>query len=323
MSSAVVDAAERREERHAIHSLLPTSPYLRACVFMVLAMVAFVLNDTLVKRFTAEVPIGQLVAVRGAFTVLFILVICHWQGALKHLDQILTPKLALRASLDLVGTLAFIVALKNMPIANLTAIIQTAPLAVTAFGVFILGEKVGWRRTLSITTGFLGVLLIVRPAPASFTIYEALAIGIVVVLALHDTVTRRIPAQVRTGIIALANATFVTIGGSVLGAVQGFKALTGAEVLSLAVAAVLLGLGYFLMILTLRGADIAQTAPFRFTVVLFAVLSSIFVFGETPDRWVIGGIILIVMAGIYTLRREAKLAREADAGLNSQASPNV
>jgi glucose uptake protein GlcU len=76
-------------------------------------------------------------------------------------------------------------------------------------------------------------------------------------------------------------------------------------------------------LVAVRGADIAQTAPFRFTIVVIAIFSGIFVFGEMPDRWVVAGIILIVVAGTYTLRREAKLAREADAGLNSQAGPNV
>ena len=115
----------------------------------------------------------------------------------------------------------------------------------------------------------------------------------------------------------------MTAGGAVFGAFQGFTAMSAVQVFSLAVAALLLAAGYLLMVLALRGADIAETAPFRFSVAVFAMVSGIAVFGEMPDRFSLAGIILIVAAGTYTIKREGRLAREADAGLNSQASPNV
>lgn len=295
---------------------LPRSSYLRASITMVLAMVAFVTNDTLVKYFAAAVPIGELVAVRGAFATIFLFAICAWQGALSHVKAGLSAVVMTRAGLDLLATLAFIAALMHMPIANLTAIIQAVPLAVTALGALFLGERVGWRRTLSVTAGFVGVLLIARPAPATFTIYDALALSIVLLAAVRDVITRRIPGAVPSSIVALANAVCVTAGGLALGAVEGFIPLAISETLGLAAAAVFVAMGYVFMVLALRLGDLSATAPFRYTIILFAMISGIFVFGETPDRWALGGIGLIVAAGIYTLRREAKLARVADASVN-------
>jgi drug/metabolite transporter (DMT)-like permease len=288
---------------------LPKSNYLNAALAMVLAMAAFVTNDTLVKHFATALPVGELVAIRGAFATLLIYAICRWQGALLHAPAILSPTVFTRAGLDLLGTLAFIAALKHMPIANLTAVLQAVPLAVTALGVFVLGERVGWRRSVSIALGFIGVMLIVRPQPATFTIYEGFALGIVLLLAVRDIITRRIPAHVPSSIVALANAGFVTAGGLALGLVEGFQAATAVQVLGLALAAVFLAAGYLFMVLTLRLADLSQTAPFRYSIVLFAIVSGVFVFGEMPDGWALAGIGLIVAAGLYTIRREAKLAR--------------
>jgi drug/metabolite transporter (DMT)-like permease len=132
-------------------------------------------------------------------------------------------------------------------------------------------------------------------------------------LAVRDIITRRIPAHVPSPVVALANAGFVTVGGFLLGLVQGFQVPNAIQFLALAVAAIFLATGYLFMVLTLRLADLSQTAPFRYSIILFAILSGILVFGEWPDRWALAGIALIVTASLYALRREAKLARAVHA----------
>ena len=87
----------------------------------------------------------------------------------------------------------------------------------------------------------------------------------------------------------------------------GLVAPNARQVLYLAVAGVFLSLGYLFMVQTLRYADISTSATIRFSVVLWALLSGITVFGDWPDRFALLGILLIVGSGIYTLRREAKL----------------
>jgi hypothetical protein len=98
----------------------------------------------------------------------------------------------------------------------------SVPLAVVLVSVIFLKEKVGLR-TAAILAGFLGVLLIVRPTPSTFTIYELMALGIVFILAFRDLITKRIPAHIPTFIIALANASFVCLGGIAFGLHQGFQ----------------------------------------------------------------------------------------------------
>ena len=52
------------------------------------------------------------------------------------------------------GTVCFLTALFNMPIANATAILQSLPLAVTLAAALLFDEPVGWRRYLAIAVGF-------------------------------------------------------------------------------------------------------------------------------------------------------------------------
>ncbi len=274
---------------------------------MVLAMASFVVNDTCVKIVGKSLPVGEIVAIRGTMSAVLIAFICAQQGVLSAMPQILSRNVFSRAVLDLIGTLLFITALMHMHIANLTATMQAVPLAVALLSVAFLGERIGWRRALAIIFGFIGVLFIVKPDPAAFSVYEGFALAIVFAVAIRDLVTRRIPANIPTLIIALANAGFVTLGGLALGLFEGFTVPQIWQIGLLSVAAVFLASGYMFMVATLRLGELSATAPFRYTIMLFAIMSGMLVFDEYPDWLSICGMGLIVATGIYAAHREARL----------------
>ena len=194
-----------------------------------------------------------------------------------------------------------------MPIANLTSIMQAVPLVVLGLAAIWLKERVGWRRTCAVLVGLLGVILIVKPAPSTFTIYEGVAVSIVLALAVRDIVTRRIPRHIPSLIVAFANAFFVTLGGTALALAQDWVPLQAWHILLLAGSALFLAIGYMCMVVTLRLADLSATAPFRYSIVLFSLLSGVLVFNEIPDLWAFAGMALIVASGLYAIHREARL----------------
>ena len=289
-------------------SQTPAQP-LRAGLYMVIAMACFILNDSCIKIIGTTLPLGQIITIRGVLSVLVVAMICAHQGVLGSLPTLFTPKVLARSLLDVAGTFLFLTALMHMPLANLTAILQSVPLAVVLVSVIFLKEKVGMRRTAAIVTGFLGVLLIVRPTPSTFTIYELLALGIVFILAFRDLITKRIPAHIPTFIIALANASFVALFGIIFGIYQGFLAVAPWQFGLLAAAAVLLATGYVFMVATLRLGDLSGTAPFRYSNVLFAIILGMVFFGEFPDALSYAGMGLIIAAGLYAAHREAVLGK--------------
>ena len=59
---------------------------------------------------------------------------------------------------------------------------------------------------------------------------------------------------------------------------------------------------------TLRLGELSGTAPFRYSVMVFAILSGVLVFGQFPDEIAMLGMALVVIAGLYAARREAKQA---------------
>lgn len=287
---------------------------LKAGLFMVGAMASFVINDSVIKLLSGTVPVGQVIFVRGVFATALIVAMCQWQGVLKDYRYLWDKSVAGRAAFDVAGTVMFITALMHMPIGNLTSIIQASPLVVIAFAALFLKERVGWRRISAVVVGLIGVAFIAKPAPSTFTVYEGLALTIVLSLAVRDILTRRIGAQVPSLLVALANSLYVMISGAVLMIFEDYVPMTASQVGHLAVSALFLTSGYMFMVMTLRAGNIADTAPYRYVIVLFSVASGAFVFGEWPDGWAAIGMVLVVAAGLYALHREVKVKRAAARG---------
>ena len=282
---------------------------LKAGIFMVLAMASFVINDTFIKLLAGAVPVGQVIFVRGVITTVIIALMCAHRGVLKDIHYLGDRAVAGRAAFDVAGTVMFVTALMHMPIGNLTSINQAAPLVVIVFAAFFLNEKVGWRRMTAVVVGLVGVAFIAKPMPSTFTIYEGLALLIVLSLAVRDILTRRIGAVVPSLIVALANSLYVTISGGVMMGFEQYVPMRGEHIAFLAISALFLTSGYMFMVLTLRTGNIADTAPYRYSIVLFSVASGAFVFGEWPDAWAALGMILVVAAGLYALHREIMVKR--------------
>src|SRR5262245_13435974 len=285
----------------------PAPTALRAGLIMILAMASFTAGDTMTKLMAGEVPVGQIIFFRGIVATTLTALLAR--KALAQAGFALQKGVLVRSLSDVAGTIFFITALMHIPIANLTAVMQAVPLLVIAFAAVFLGEKVGWRRILAILLGLTGVLFIVKPSPASFTIYDGLSLGLIVAIALRDIFTRRLNFDVPTIIIVFANAVLVMLSGLLLYPFEHWVALTPRHLILLLCGGIFLTLGYVCMVSTIRMGDISATAIYRYSVVLFALLSGMLVFGEFPDQWALIGIALIVLSGVYALLREMRAAR--------------
>jgi drug/metabolite transporter (DMT)-like permease len=211
----------------------------------------------------------------------------------------------LRVAGEVGGTICFLAAITHLPLANTAAIFQALPLVITLAAALFFGEPVGWRRWLAIAAGFIGVLIIVRPGLAGFTQFSLLALVSVLFSALRDLATRRIPPQIPSMFITLLTTVTVTTAGAiVLTPLGGWRPLSGANIALLALAAVLVLIGYQCVIMAMRSGDISAVAPFRYTALLWAMLLGYLIFGDVPDVPMIAGASIIVLSGLYTFHRE-------------------
>jgi drug/metabolite transporter (DMT)-like permease len=109
--------------------------------------------------------------------------------------------------------------------------------------------------------------------------------------------------------VALVTAALVAIGGFGFAAFEGFVTPAPWQLALLGVAAVFLACGYTLIVMAMRIGEISASAPFRYSVLVFALISGMTVFHEFPDGWAATGMALIVATGLITARREALTQR--------------
>lgn len=281
------------------------APNVKGAMLMMGSMAAFTVNDAMIKVAGAELPLFQMVAMRGALATVLVFLLARHLGAL-HLNFPRHDKwlVAARCLAELSATFFFLTALLHMPLANVTAVLQALPLTVTLGAVLFFGEHIGWRRILAIGTGFVGMLLIVRPGPDGFSIYAVYALIAVASVTVRDLITRRMSIHVPSLAVTLATSLSITLAAGVATAVTGWQPVPlGAGVL-VACAAVFVLTGYLCSVMVMRVGDVGFVAPFRYSSLVWALALGWLVFGDWPDTITMLGAVLVVAAGLFTLFRE-------------------
>ncbi|TPO10527.1 DMT family transporter [Mesorhizobium sp. B1-1-5] len=301
---------------------MPLSPNLRGALFMIVAMVGFTLNDAITKFSSESMNMAQVMLVRGAFASLFVGLLAWRRGALANPAAMLQPMVATRVAGEAGATVSFLIALAHLPIANVSAVLQALPLAVTMGAALFFGEGVGWRRWLAIAIGFTGVMIIVRPGFEGFSVYSLLALTSVACCAVRDLATKRIPEAIPTMLVSTATALAMTVlGALLLSPMGGWTPMSGRATTLLALAAVLVVIGYQFIIMAMRSGDISFIAPFRYTALLWSILLGLVIFGDIPDTPMTVGAAIIIGSGLYTLYRERVVGRQQPAA--ESAGPDM
>lgn len=265
-------------------------------------------NDAMVKWLTQGYPVGQVIALRGTLLVALILVWAATTGnasSLRVRDRMLQGT---RGFLMAASTYLFVTALSLMPIADAIAIGFAGPIIATALAAALLGESVGWRRWAAVGAGFVGVVLMVRPAPDLVRVVALVPLAAAGVGALRDVVTRRMGARGEsTAAVVLVSTAIVAVAGFA-SAPFGWVPVRGADLGLFAASATLLGLAQALMVESLRLGEVGLVVPFKYTSLVWALILGLIVWGQVPGPWTWSGGALIVGAGLYIWRREARLA---------------
>lgn len=290
------------------------SDNMRGALYMNLSMFAFTVNDAIMKSLTHELPLYQTIALRGIVAVLGLIVLARATGGLRlpgnRHDRAL---IALRSLADVAATILFLTALKHMPLATLSAVMQVTPLAVTLAAALYFGDRIGWRRMLAITIGFLGVMLIIRPGMEGFTIWSVLGLGSVATVVFRDLSVRRLSGAVPSLVVALGAGFAVMVMGFIGSAIEGWQTITPLQALQLLGSGSMVIVGYICSVSAMRVGDIGFVAPFRYMSLLWAIILGWVFFATFPDGYALIGASIVVATGIYTLLRERKLRQLARA----------
>ena len=286
------------------------SPNTFGALLMMASMACFTVNDVLIKLTGGAVPLGQLLFLRGALSIGLILICARWLGRISlDLPRRDWARIGLRSIAEVGAAFFFISALLNMPIANVTAILQALPLTVAVAAALVYAEPLGWRRMVAIGIGFVGVVLIVRPGAEGFSVWSLYALGAVACVTLRDLATRRLSAAVPTMSVTLMAAVTMSVFFGLYSLTEPWVALDARLVTLIVGASVLIIGAYWFSVQVMRQGDIGFIAPFRYTGLVFALVLGLVVFGDWPDVLTLLGAGIVVATGLFTLWRERQLSR--------------
>ncbi|MGH7123584.1 MAG: DMT family transporter, partial [Stellaceae bacterium] len=171
----------------------------------------FTIQDVIVKTLSSVYPVHQIVVIRSlvAFPILLWVTYAEQRGHVKMHRGLLH---AARGLILYVSYTCYYLGLARMPMADVIALTFTVPLFVTVLGVAVLGERVRPRRWVALGTGFVGVLVILRPGLGLFDASALLPIGSAFAYATSAVMARRLGSTESGGAMALSATGAYIVG---------------------------------------------------------------------------------------------------------------
>ncbi|MBY8976044.1 DMT family transporter [Rhodobacteraceae bacterium NNCM2] len=274
----------------------------RGIIGVILALLMFSCMDAVAKGLVERYPAAQVVWARYAsqtgFMLLLFLPSLHLRLRTRYL------KLQLFRSLFLFcATACFFTTLTFMPLAEVAAVFQMAPLLITILGAVVLREHVGPRRWIGVVIGLAGVMIILRPGSGLFQIAALLPALGALCYASYQISTRFL----RGGDSIWTTMLYTTGVGTVLAtlALPWFWVTPTTEDALIMAGFGGFGLaGHLCLVYALGQAPASALAPFNYLSFVWASLLGFVWFAEVPDLMTVVGAAVIVSAGIYVWHRE-------------------
>ncbi len=276
----------------------------RGIALIVVATMVFAVQDVLTKYLVQSYPAQQILWVRYLFFATFALALSLRSRPLRDVFVTRRPLFQIARSLVImVALVCFALAVRVLPLADTHSLVSAAPLFATGLSAVWLGEKVGMRRWLAVCTGFIGVLLILRPGLTVLQPASLFMVGAAFSYALYSVMTR-IASRDEDGETQLI---YVAATGAVLLTAVGpffWVAPTGEDFMFMVALAFAGTVGHYLLIKSLEAAPASLTQPFNYLMLVWAMVTGYVVFGDFPDMWTLIGATVIVASGLYVISRE-------------------
>ena len=308
-------------------STITTSVNHGALVLM-LGLFVFSIQDNIIKYFSGDYSVLQIVFLRSLIAIGIFLVIFR-------LSRETIPRLSHRPLLMLSrGLLGFgsytcyYLAVASMPLAEVVSITFTMPLFVTAMSALILREQVGLRRWSAVVIGFIGVLIILSPSGVFDSLAVIFAFGAAITYATHTIITRFLGGHdhpltiafntiilfgVVSGILSLLILTnLITITAdhpslAFLG--RDWKMPDETDLILITVIGGVAVVGFYCLSRAYCHAEASALAPFEFSYILWAVVFGYLFWNEVPGPTTIIGVIILISSSLYIWYRERQITR--------------
>ena len=284
---------------------------LQAAAWLLMGVCGGLALDLCAKEVLEDYSLVQFVLVRSVIAIAIMLMLAPKFGGLDALKTREVGWHLLRSIFAIGAMFGFFYGLAHMPLVNALTLGYTAPLIVTALSAIVLGDKVGWRRWSAVITGFVGVLIMLRPGQQSMSFAELAVLIAAVCYASQAITARKLSGTEST----LSLSLYIVLGPLVVALVFidadawvapdafGWLLMTGA-----AVGSVIAWIGF---INGYRAVSPATLAPLEYVALVGGAFAGYLIWDDRPTLLMLAGAGIIVLSGIMLLSTEKRRARRA------------
>lgn len=286
-----------------------------AAATVLFTVLALSLGDALIKLISSDFVIWQIFVLRSVIAIPILVVFLAIGASLKRPAAL--GWTAVRSLLLVMMWVAYYAALPHLQLSVAAAAYYTLPIFITLFSAALIGERIRWTGWIAVFVGFMGVLLILRPQAGDFNWFALLPLVAAILYALAMILTRSKCRAEHPLMLSLAlNIAFVIIGGIATVFVEVFAdlarvgfltapwvAMGSSQWLAMVLLAVAILIGSIGAAFAYQRGPASIIGTFDFAYVGFAVLWGVVFFAEVPDAVSVTGMVLIVAAGLMSLRK--------------------
>ena len=313
-------------------SVISTLDATSGAFILVLGLFLFSIQDIIIKHFSDQYSVLQIVFARGLIALGILLMVFRFS---RQTIPLLTRRplmMICRGLLGFSSYTCYYLAVAAMPLADVVSITFTMPLFVTAMSALILREKVGLRRWCAVVVGFIGVLIILSPSGAFNRLAVVFAFGASITYATQTIITRFLgthdhPLTIAFNAIIIFTCASGAISLLMLGDVitissnhpslvflgRDWTMPTNIDLLLMMVIGLIAAAGFYCLSKAYCISEASAIAPFEFTYILWAVVFGYLLWNEVPEPTTILGVFVLISSSLYIWYRERQIARKETA----------
>ena len=285
-----------------MHSSYGNKSNFRYAFFMVIAMIAFAIEDAIIKQLAFTLPISQVLVLVGSSGLLVLYGLSNLKKEVVAHKSFFDLKFSLRILCELISSVFFVITMVYVSLTVSSALLQIVPIMMTIGGFLLFKEPVNLKQWILILVGLFGSLLVIQPGTDMFNPLSLFALAGAVFLALRDLLTFSMSDNYPPVAIAFWGFASLALGGIVSVPFFGpFCELAAVDILFLVASSFFGPAAYLALIYATRGGEIGVVAPFRYFRLPIAVIIGILFFDESPNNFTFGGCALIVISGFFIL----------------------
>lgn len=267
-------------------------------LLIVLAALSFATLDTATKHATKLAPVLMLLWFRYLFQAVATFAL-RYPVQRSQLFRTPNPRFqTLRGVLLLITSACSFFGLQHLPVGEFTAMVMLSPLVATALAAWILKSRVSTVRWMLLTTGFFGVLLVIRPGGQVFSWALLFPVVLVTTYAWFQVLTSRLSGEENpytthfyTGLVgALVMSPVVVFGWNTAAFLAHWPWFLLVGFLGT--------FGHLMLIRAYMRASAPVLTPFLYSQIAFATLYGWLVFEHVPDALAWVGIGIIATSGV-------------------------